>query len=78
MDNHGGMNRQSENSRFVNQSSLEILPAEPSGSKLEKRAKEMMNLTLRSILVHASQVIFTCRKILRLEASGFTSSLKEG
>jgi hypothetical protein len=23
-------------------------------------------------------VIFTCRKILRLEASGFTSSLKEG
>jgi hypothetical protein len=38
---------------------------------------KLMNLEMRRIFVHTSQVIFTCRKILRQGASGFTSSPKE-
>jgi hypothetical protein len=36
---------------------MENLPAESSGSKLEERAKGMMNLALRSTFVHTRQVI---------------------
>jgi hypothetical protein len=48
--------------------------SESSSSKKEERAKEMMNLALRSI----SQVIFTCRTILLHDANGFTSPPKKG
>jgi hypothetical protein len=41
-----------ENSWLVHQSSLAILPAEPSGSKQDKRAKIMINLALPNICVH--------------------------
>jgi hypothetical protein len=49
-----------------------------SGSKQVKQAKGMMNLTLRSMFVHTWKRFFTCRKILRLQASGFNSPRKEG
>jgi hypothetical protein len=57
--------------------SLAVLP-ESSSSKQDAWAKEMMASALRSIFVHTSKVIFTCRKILRHGASGFTSTPKEG
>jgi hypothetical protein len=58
MGNYGGMISREENSWFVHQSSLAILPADTSGSKQGDRAKEIMNLALRSIFVHISLVIF--------------------
>jgi hypothetical protein len=58
MENHGGMISTKENSLFVHQSSLSILPAESSSSEQEERAKGMMNLALRSIFAHTSEVIF--------------------
>jgi hypothetical protein len=44
-----------ENSWFIHQSSLEILPAESSSSKAEgscELVKEMMNLALHSLFVY--------------------------
>jgi hypothetical protein len=51
-----------ENSWFIHQSSLEILPAESSSSKAErscKLVKEMMNLALHSIFVYTSKESLT-------------------
>jgi hypothetical protein len=47
-------------------------------SKQEERANGMMNLTLRSIFIRTCKWLFTCPKILRHGASGFTSPPKEG
>jgi hypothetical protein len=74
---HGGMMSTEENSSFVYQSSVVILPVESSGIKQEERAKRMMNLTLRNNFVYTRKWFFACRKILH-GASGFTSPLKEG
>jgi hypothetical protein len=41
----------------VHQSSLAILPAQPSNVKQEERAKGIMNLDLRNIFVRTSNVI---------------------
>jgi hypothetical protein len=77
MENHGGMMLTEENSWYVHQSSLAILPAESSGSKQEEWAKGMMNLALQSIFVHTFKWFIICRKFLH-GASGFTYPLKEG
>jgi hypothetical protein len=45
--------------------------------KQEKLAKEIMNLTLRSICVHTSKGFLTCRKTLHV-LGGFTYPSKEG
>jgi hypothetical protein len=71
-ENHAGMS--AEENWFIHQSSSAILPAESSGSSQEERA----NSVLRSILVHTCNLFFTCRKILRHGALGFTSFPKEG
>jgi hypothetical protein len=52
MENHDWIMSTEENSWFIHQSSLEILPVESSGSKQEEGAKEMMNLALLSIFIH--------------------------
>jgi hypothetical protein len=57
MENNSGVTSKEEKSWFVHQSSQPILPADSSSSEKDKRAKEMMNLALRSTFVHTSQVI---------------------
>jgi hypothetical protein len=57
MEKRGGMISIEENSLFVHQSSLTILPVESSSSKQEEREKEM-NFALRNAFVHTTQVIF--------------------
>jgi hypothetical protein len=49
LKNCGGLLTTEDNSWFSHQNSLAILPAEPSGSKQEKRAKNIFDLALRSI-----------------------------
>lgn len=43
---------------ILHQSSRAILAVEPSRSKEEERAKEIINFALRSIFVHTYQVVF--------------------
>jgi hypothetical protein len=57
MENYGGKISTEENSLFVHQSSLAILPAESSDSKQDEREKRLMNLALGSIFVH------TCKRL---------------
>jgi hypothetical protein len=52
MQNHDGTMSTEEDSWIIYQTSLAILTAEWSGSRQEERAKEMVNLALRSIFVH--------------------------
>jgi hypothetical protein len=67
-----------ENSWFVHQSYLAILPVESSSRKWRRcLAKEMMNLALRSIFIHASKWFFTFRKVLRHGADVCISPPKE-
>jgi hypothetical protein len=47
-------------------------------TKQKELAKEMMDLALRSILVHTWKGYLTCRKIFRHGADGFTSPPEEG
>jgi hypothetical protein len=58
MEDHGVMISTEENSCFVHQSSLAVLPAESSSIKQEEGAKETINVALRSVFIHTSQVIF--------------------
>jgi hypothetical protein len=58
MENHGGMMPTEINPLFFYQSSQEMLPADPSGSKEEERVKGMINLVLRSIFCSYLEVIF--------------------
>jgi hypothetical protein len=60
MENHGGMMSTEENSSFIHQSSLAVLPEKLSGSKQEERVKgnnefgpSNILFTLASDLTHA-------------------------
>jgi hypothetical protein len=64
--------------KLVHQIFLAVLPAESSGSNQKEREKGTMNLTLWSTYVHTCKWYFTCRKVLRPGACGFTYLSKEG
>jgi hypothetical protein len=57
IENHGRMISTEENSWFVHQNSLAVLPAVSSSSKQEEWAKKIMTLNLLNIFVYTSQVI---------------------
>jgi hypothetical protein len=77
MENHGGMLSTGENSLFVHQSSLAILPAELSSSKTGGTG-EGNEFSLRSIYFIFWKLFLTFRKILWHAVDGFTFSSKEG
>jgi hypothetical protein len=77
MQNHGGMMSTEEDSWFIYQSSLVILPAELSSRQSRELAKEIMYLALRSICIHTSKGFLTCLKVLRHGADDFTSLPKK-
>jgi hypothetical protein len=66
-----------ENSWFVHQSSVAILQVESSGNKTGGMSKGNDEFGLAKYFCSSVQMIFTCRKILRHGASGFTSLPKE-
>jgi hypothetical protein len=77
MKNHNGMMSTDENSCFVHQSSLAILPAvicyQAGGT-----GDDNDEFCLAKCFCSHLQWFFTCRKILRYGADGFTSPQKEG
>jgi hypothetical protein len=64
MVNHSRMISTAENSSFVHQRCLAILPAESSSSKATENGEEIMNLVLRDIFVHTWKGSLTRGKIL--------------
>jgi hypothetical protein len=76
MENHGGMTQIRENSWFVHQSYLAVLPSHLI-AKQEELAEGNCKFVLRSIFVYASRWFSTGYKILRYGADGFTSPPKE-
>jgi hypothetical protein len=77
MENHGEMMMSAGgNCRIVYQSSLAILPWEPSGSMYEEWTTEVRILPCKNF-IRIWKWFFTCRKISRHGSSGFTSPSKE-
>jgi hypothetical protein len=77
MENHRRMISKGENSWFVHQSSLAVLPAEPSSSKWWGTWQRKRLMWASTCICLYFEAILTCHKILHHGASGFTSLLKE-
>jgi hypothetical protein len=67
-----------ENSCFVHQSSLAILPAEPSSSEVGGNYDGNYEFMPYGLSLSTSKNSLTCRKILRHGAHGITFPPKEG
>jgi hypothetical protein len=79
MEKHGCMISTGENSCFVHQGSLAILPAEPSSSEVGGNCDGNYEFLPYGLSLSTSKISLTCRKILRFyEAHGFTFPPKEG
>jgi hypothetical protein len=76
-DKHDGMISTGENSCFIIQSSLAVLPADLSSIKARETGEGSNNFFPLELSLSYFEGVLTCRKILRQESDGFTSLPKE-